>query len=452
MAAKSEKFDQRYQVLLALFPGYENDFLLKKSNEYPCNEIGTLEFNTWIDNNKKAVCGVCYDEDCIESKMLSCPKGHQFCKECVERGSKVAIGDGKTSLECLSGQCTEQFEITTLAKALSTSLSSKWISKIQAAEVQKASIEGLVQCPFCTFAMILETTPEEQLTFSCQHPDCQKFSCRKCNEESHIPLCCDEVEKDAEVEKRTFIENKMTEAMIRVCYRCKKPFIKQDGCNKMKCECGGTMCYLCRKPITNYDHFVGEGGTPNPPHQVCPLWSNNEELHASEVATVAIEAKRVANVERPNVKLKIDPTIRLNPDAHDDYDDENWDTVSEESVINDEVNPNGNLEESDTSDEEQPDSDDELDSDDESVNIEEEDDENIEYEFQLEQETDDENVSSADDDLDDVDDNEDSDEALEGVQGHEYDEEESDDSSYDENIITYTFPILTAIVKTLQQL
>ena len=392
----------------------------------------------------------------------------------MDRGSKVAIGDGKTSLGCLSGECTEVFEITTLTKALSTSLSSKWISKIQAAEVQKASIEGLVQCPFCPFAMILETTPEEQPTFSCQHPDCQKFSCRKCNEESHIPLCCDEVEKDAEVAKRTFIENKMTEAMIRVCYRCKKPFIKQDGCNKMKCECGGTMCYLCRKPVTSYDHFVGEGGTPNPPHQVCPLWSNNEELHASEVANVAMEAKRVANAERPNVKLKIDPTIGLNPEAetpnndsndngqhcevnhidqdeNDDYDDENWDTVSEESVINDDVGPNGYLEEPDTSDEEEPDRDDELDFDNESVNTEEEDDENNEYEFQSEQETDDESVST-DADLDYVDDNDDSDDELEGAQGHEYDEEESDDGSYDENIITYTFPILTIIAKTLQQL
>lgn len=45
---------------------------------------------------------------------------------------------------------------------------------------------------------------------------------------------------------RTYIETKMTEALIRNCYSCKKPFLKVDGCNKMTCACGAKMCYLCR--------------------------------------------------------------------------------------------------------------------------------------------------------------------------------------------------------------
>ena len=57
---------------------------------------------------------------------------------------------------------------------------------------------------------------------------------RLCNEDIHIPLTCEEVEKDAETRKRTYIENKMTEALIRKCYKCSKPFVKLDGCNKMK--------------------------------------------------------------------------------------------------------------------------------------------------------------------------------------------------------------------------
>ena len=51
----------------------------------------------------------------------------------------------------------------------------------------------------------------------------------------------------------------VSQALIRTCYSCKKPFFKQDGCNKMTCECGAKMCYLCRKPVTDYKHFYGQG-------------------------------------------------------------------------------------------------------------------------------------------------------------------------------------------------
>ena len=64
----------------------------------------------------------------------------------------------------------------------------------------------------------MESTPDENKIFKCQNPDCGKESCRLCKEISHIPLRCEEVEKDAEVRKRTYIENKMTEAMIRKVY------------------------------------------------------------------------------------------------------------------------------------------------------------------------------------------------------------------------------------------
>jgi len=57
--------------------------------------------------------------------------------------------------------------------------------------------------------------------------ECGKESCRMCREISHIPLRCEEVEKDVEVRKRTYIENKMAEALIRTCYKCKRPYVKQ---------------------------------------------------------------------------------------------------------------------------------------------------------------------------------------------------------------------------------
>jgi hypothetical protein len=46
------------------------------------------------------------------------------------------------------------------------------------------------------------------------------FNCRLCKEPNHIPLRCDEVEKGVELEMRKFIEEHVSEAMIRKCPRC----------------------------------------------------------------------------------------------------------------------------------------------------------------------------------------------------------------------------------------
>ena len=37
-----------------------------------------------------------------------------------------------------------------------------------------------------------------------------------------MPLRCDEVEKQGETSLRAYVENKMSEAMLRKCPRCKK--------------------------------------------------------------------------------------------------------------------------------------------------------------------------------------------------------------------------------------
>ena len=226
---------------------------------------------------------------------------------------QVAIGDGRTALKCL-GQCEELFSLSVLQNALKSNTFSKWLSRIQIAELEQAGIEGMEQCPFCPFATIIDTPPEENKHFVCQNPDCGKDSCRICKETSHIPLRCEEVEKDAEVRKRTYIENKMSEALIRKCWKCTKPYVKTDGCNKMTCSCGAKMCYLCHQPVKDYGHFYGHGGEPGP-GKTCPLWSNNEDVHERDVARGANEAKIEMAVENPEVELKHDPTEGINLDA-----------------------------------------------------------------------------------------------------------------------------------------
>ena len=121
-----------------------------------------------------------------------------------------------------------------------------------------------------------------------------------------MPLSCEEVEKDHEVFARTKLENAATEAMIRQCTKCKKRFFKEEGCNKMQCECGQSMCYLCRKSVEDsYTHFYGQGADPIPGK--CPLWSDNKNLHKDEVIKAVEAAKKKIDVKN----LKNDPTKHM---------------------------------------------------------------------------------------------------------------------------------------------
>lgn len=79
---------------------------------------------------------------------------------------------------------------------------------------------------------------------------------RLCKELNHIPLKCYEKETD---KARLFLEEKMTEALVRKCYKCSRPYFKEDGCNKITCSCGALMCYICDKPVTGYQHFDNRG-------------------------------------------------------------------------------------------------------------------------------------------------------------------------------------------------
>lgn len=122
------------------------------------------------------------------------------------------------------------------------------------------------------------------------------------------------MEKDSEVNARTKLENVATEAMVRGCVKCGKRFFKEEGCNKMQCECGQSMCYLCRKGVSDdYKHFYGQGASPVPGQ--CPLWSDNTNLHKDEVMKAVEAAKKKINLK----DLKYDPTKNMDkpPDGFD---------------------------------------------------------------------------------------------------------------------------------------
>ncbi|KAL8617652.1 hypothetical protein ACOMHN_047898 [Nucella lapillus] len=242
-------------------------------------------------NGQLLECPCCCEEECLSEDMRACVQGHLFCRNCVAHSARVAFGDGKTTFPCLSGYCEHQFPLSVLKESLPSAMFSKMLRKLQEEEVRQAGIADLVECPFCSFATIMPDPHDKVL--HCLNPECLKDSCRLCREPEHMPLRCEEVERQSETAMRTFIERRVTEAMLRKCHRCGKHFIKEAGCNKMTCVCAATSCYVCKEPGIDYGHFTGSNCTEE----------DANTLHLREME----QAEREAREEY----------VRLHPEAAD---------------------------------------------------------------------------------------------------------------------------------------
>ncbi|XP_069117648.1 LOW QUALITY PROTEIN: uncharacterized protein [Argopecten irradians] len=242
-------------------------------------------------NGELLSCECCYDNECLFEDMTSCQDGHLFCKECVRRSSEVVIGDGKCSFPCLTDNCKYQFPLPVLQEVMSSHMFSILLRRMQEEEVKQADIPDLVSCPFCSFATII-SNPDDKV-FKCLNPECLKESCRLCGELNHIPLRCNEVEKQGETDMRTYIETRVTEAMLRKCHRCQKRFIKEEGCNKMTCTCGATQCYACREEDIDYSHFNNGG---------CNNYQDSTALHVREMEIAAAEAREQYLHDHPEAR------------------------------------------------------------------------------------------------------------------------------------------------------
>lgn len=254
-----------------------------------------------INNGLLQTCACCYDEELIPEECYFCKNSCIFCKDCIKKGVETAIGDGKLDFPCLA-DCGSEYSIPTLQMVLESVVFSRMAQRKQMDEVKRANIDGLETCPFCEFATI---PPPDSKIFTCLNSECMKESCRECRHVSHIPLRCSEIEYDEDVKMRTYIENKMTEALLRTCRKCNKVFIKASGCNKMTCSCGATMCYVCSSPIDDYRHFGDDGIR-------CPLYTTDlNKFHTTAVLEGAKKAKIELGIDKDPSKLKNDPSQDL---------------------------------------------------------------------------------------------------------------------------------------------
>lgn len=75
------------------------------------------------------------------------------------------------------------------------------------------------------------------------------------------------------------VEEAMTEAFVRKCNNCSKVFLKEGGCNRMKCLCGNLQCYVCEMNVADYSHFDNLGSG-----KICLLFGEMQEVLKEQVA------------------------------------------------------------------------------------------------------------------------------------------------------------------------
>jgi TRIAD3 protein (E3 ubiquitin-protein ligase RNF216) len=182
-------------------------------------------------------CACCFD-DVPLNRMISCngDTTHSYCLECPKRQIETQMGLSKCRPKCFGvDDCSGTFTRGDLQKVLSDKTFERLEHMQQLEDLAAAGLDFLSECPFCDFKM--ECLPVEvDKEFRCQNKKCGKTSCRLCDKETHIPLTCKEADKDGQITLRHIVEEAMSAALIRQCNKCKHPFVKDHGCNKMTCS------------------------------------------------------------------------------------------------------------------------------------------------------------------------------------------------------------------------
>lgn len=256
------------------------------------------------DTGNMMDCGCCFTEQPI-NRMTHCngDEPHFFCLDCAKRNVEVDIGQSRCRPKCMDvSGCSGGFDRVQLLHFLELKTFEALERMQQQEDIRLAGLDDLEECPFCDFKAICPPVDVDR-EFRCGNPECTKVSCRLCRRETHIPQSCEEFAKENKLTVRHAVEEAMTQALVRSCNKCKTPFIKEFGCNKMSCsKCGTKQCYVCSKTVADYQHFdsVPHGAGPGG----CPLYDNTEQRHDEDVRKA--EAAAVAELQKEHPEISVD--------------------------------------------------------------------------------------------------------------------------------------------------
>jgi E3 ubiquitin-protein ligase RNF216 len=111
--------------------------------------------------------------------MTQCPDAHLFCVDCLTSYASSRLGEHNPAIECMDQSgCKLLFTPSELRRILSPKLLDLYERVSQRKELEAAGLEGLEECPFCEYQVVIENDQEK--LFRCEREECGAVSCRKC--------------------------------------------------------------------------------------------------------------------------------------------------------------------------------------------------------------------------------------------------------------------------------
>lgn len=167
----------------------------------------------------------------VESSFITCNNNHTTCADCVENGTKSAIGN-IAYLKCPdSSGCNVIIDESQIGKVVIDDIIKTYSNNI--AYLNTKDIENLHKCNNCDYAIIIEC---EITKFECVV--CDKVYCR-CKKDLHPGVLCNaEIYAEAEA---------LTSQYIIRC-TCGISIIRHDACNHLTCsQCRTEWCWYCKR-------------------------------------------------------------------------------------------------------------------------------------------------------------------------------------------------------------
>ena len=119
--------------------------------------------------------------------MAQCTDTHLFCTSCVTSYASTKLGEQSSDILCMDiSGCKMAFPDSELRRVLPTKLYELYEHIRQRRDIELAGLEGLEECPFCDYKVVMDVDFQTDKVLKCQNEECGKVSCRKCKKEVNI--------------------------------------------------------------------------------------------------------------------------------------------------------------------------------------------------------------------------------------------------------------------------
>ena len=94
---------------------------------------------------------------------MQCPEAHLFCTTCMMSYAETKLGEHDARIVCMDQSgCKLPFPDSELRRCLTPKLLELYERVKQRKEIEAAGLDGLEECPFCDYKVVIENEQERQ--------------------------------------------------------------------------------------------------------------------------------------------------------------------------------------------------------------------------------------------------------------------------------------------------